>query len=272
MMVADVPGLVKLSARNPGAMTGAGNWTYLLKGRVPTLIDAGVGNAEHIDDLSAAIADANVGPIRVVVTHAHADHASGVTALSARWPTAEFWKFPWPAVDGRYPVSWAALADGQQLDAGDVTLEVVHTPGHSPDHVCLWHAGTRTLFGGDLLVQGSTVVIPGSRGGSLVAYLASLARIEALQPSVVLPAHGPMIEDASALIGRYRAHRLEREVQILEALASGVDTVTAIAARVYPDLKPVLRPVAEETVYAHVAKLREEGRVSEHDGHLVLDR
>jgi hydroxyacylglutathione hydrolase len=164
------------------------------------------------------------------------------------------------------------LADRQQLDAGDVILDVVHTPGHSPDHVCLWHADTRTLFGGDLLVEGGTVVIPGRRGGNLVAYLASLARIEALRPRVVFPAHGQAIEDPAALIARYRAHRLEREAQILEALASGADTVTAIAARVYPDLKPVLRPVAEETVHAHVAKLREEGRVGERDGHLVLDR
>jgi glyoxylase-like metal-dependent hydrolase (beta-lactamase superfamily II) len=270
-MVPEIPGLLKLSAHNPGAMTGTGNWTYLLTGRVPMLIDAGVGERAHVDDLSAAIADPS-GLTRVVVTHAHADHASGVIALAARWPTAKFLKFPWPEADGRYPVSWATLTDGQQLDAGDMTLGVVHTPGHSPDHVCLWHAETRTLFGGDLLVEGSTVVIPGSRGGSLIAYLASLARIESLRPSVVLPAHGPAIEDPATLIGRYRAHRLEREAQILDALASGADTVTAIAARVYPDLKPVLRPVAEETVHAHVAKLREEGRVGERDGHLVLER
>ena len=51
---------------------------------------------------------------------------------------------------------------------------MLHTPGHAPDHICLWHAESRTLFGGDLLIEGSTVVVPGTRGGDLIAYLDSL--------------------------------------------------------------------------------------------------
>jgi glyoxylase-like metal-dependent hydrolase (beta-lactamase superfamily II) len=267
-----IPGLTKLSARNPGPMTGLGNWTYLVNGSAPTLIDAGIGAADHLDELSSLLDGSGPGLSRVIVTHAHTDHASGAPALGARWPAAAFLKYPWPGLDAKYPVQWQPVADGQCIVAGDITLEVVHTPGHSPDHLCLWHAESRTLFSGDLLVEGSTVVIPGSRGGSLAAYLQSLACVEAMAPVIALPAHGPTIEDPVALIARYRVHRAEREAQILEALQGGADTVTAIADTVYADLIPVLRPVAEETVRAHLAKLRDEGRVSEHDGRLMVNR
>lgn len=253
-------------------MTGLGNWTYLVDGDAPALIDAGVGDSGHIEELSASLGDPAAGLAKVIVTHAHADHASGAPALAARWPAAGFLKFPWPEQDAKYPVPWQAVADGQDIAAGDLSLEVVHTPGHSPDHLCLWHAESRTLFSGDLLVEGATVVIPGSRGGNLAAYLRSLARIEAMAPVVALPSHGAVIDDPLAVIAHYRAHRAERESQILEALESGADTVTAIVARVYADLTPVLRPVAEETVRAHLTKLRDDGRVSEHDGRVVVIR
>jgi len=267
-VVVTIPCVKPLSARNPGVMTGAGNWTYLLGGRMPALIDAGVGQAEHVEELSSALGTS--GLARVIVTHAHADHASGAPYLAARWPAAGFLKYPWLDQDARYAVQWQPIVDGQQIGAGDLSLEVVHTPGHSPDHVCLWHADTRTLFSGDLLVEGSTVVVPASRGGSLAAYLQSLARIEGLGPAVAYPAHGAVIEDPLALIANYRVHRAERERQILEALQDGAGTVTAIAATVYADLTPALLPVAEETVRAHLVKLRDEGRIDEQDGHLRL--
>jgi glyoxylase-like metal-dependent hydrolase (beta-lactamase superfamily II) len=267
-MSVDVPGLTTIAARNPGLMTGTGNWTYLFHGSAPTLVDAGAGRSDHIDEVAATLGDSTLA--RVIVTHAHADHASGAPLLAARWPRAEFLKFPWPEQDAKYQVPWRAAFDGQRLAAGDLALEVVHTPGHSPDHVCLWQPDTRALFSGDLLIDGSSVVIPSSRGGDLDAYLRSLARIEALAPAVAFPAHGALIEEPMALIAQYRAHRAERELQILDALQAGARTVTAIAAKVYADLTPALLPVAEETVRAHLAKLRDEGRVHEQDGHFTL--
>jgi glyoxylase-like metal-dependent hydrolase (beta-lactamase superfamily II) len=271
-MSINIPGVRRLAARNPGPMTGLGNWTYLLDGSVPALIDAGVGVPDHIEELSSALGDSARGLSRAIVTHAHSDHASGAPALAGRWPQAHFLKYSWPEQDAKYAVTWQPVTDGQHVAAGDVTLEVVHTPGHSPDHVCLWHAESRTLFTGDLLIEGATVVIPGSRGGSLSAYLQSLARVETMSPRIALPAHGDAIDDPMALIARYRAHRAERELQILEALASGAETVTAITARVYADLTPALRPVAEETVRAHLVKLRDDGRIHEHEGRVMVNR
>jgi glyoxylase-like metal-dependent hydrolase (beta-lactamase superfamily II) len=244
-----------LHASNPGPFTGSGNWTYLIPGPAPVLFDAGVGEASHLDALAAAV---RAGPALVVVSHAHPDHASGAPALKARWPAARFVKFPWPAEDAA-AVEWQPLTDGQIIESGEGPLVVVHTPGHSPDHVTLWHAESRTLFGADLMQLGNTVVIPADRGGDLAVYLRSLRRVQALAPARVLPAHGPAIEDPAALIEQYLHHRHQREVQILTALESGVETVAAITQRIYVGLTPALEPLARQNVLAHLIKLEQEG-------------
>ncbi|MGQ0732784.1 MAG: MBL fold metallo-hydrolase [Acidobacteriota bacterium] len=248
--------VVSLHAANPGPFTGSGNWTYFLPGRHPVLIDAGVGNPEHLDALARARAD---GPAHVLVSHGHSDHVSGVTAIGTRWPQTRFSKYAWPDHDERYAVAWHGLADGQVLEAGDDVLQVVHTPGHAPDHVAFWHAESRTLFSGDLVVAGTTVVIPASSGGSLAAYLASLGRILDLSPAKLLPAHGPAIDEPADAIRRYIQHRHEREGQVLSALKEGVDTVDAIVGRVYTGLAPALVRFARESVLAHLIKLEHEG-------------
>ena len=260
-----------LPAGNPGPLTGRGNTTYLLTGAVPTLIDAGVGREPHLDAL-AALLGPGVPLAQVVVTHAHTDHASGAPSVSSRYASAVFLKFPWPERDRGIDVAWRALADGERIRAGDDEIEVVHTPGHAPDHICLWHAPTRTLFGGDLLVAGTTVLVPGGRGGHLASYLASLERVRRLAPSLVLPAHGPVIRDPIALIDRYLAHRADRERQVLDAIAGGAATVASIVDRVYPDVIPGLREAASMTVEAHLEKLEHEERISRSAGILSTCR
>jgi hydroxyacylglutathione hydrolase len=262
-----------LHAANPGPMTGDGNWTYLIGDRHPVLIDAGVGHASHLDAIAAA---APGGPSQVLVTHAHSDHVSGAPAIHARWPAAQFKKFPWPSSTGiREPgagsggperpdseIAWTWLEDGSIVETDEGPLSVLHTPGHSPDHLTFWHAPSRTLFVGDMLVQGSTVVIPATHGGSLAEYLRSLERMRQLNPARALPAHGPVIDDPAALIHKYVEHRAQREQQVLGALADGMSTVEAITAAIYPSLTEALVPMARESVLAHLQKLEGEHRVS----------
>jgi glyoxylase-like metal-dependent hydrolase (beta-lactamase superfamily II) len=269
-----IPGLHAIPAGNPGPLTGGGNWTYLFTGRVPTIIDAGEGRPAHIEAIVAALESVGQRLQQVVVTHDHRDHSSGTVALLARWPEARCLK--WLSLIHRradpQEVSWMALQDGETIDAGDERIVVVHTPGHAPDHICLWHEPSRTLFGGDLLVEGGTVVVPGGRGGNLRQYLASLTRVAALEPLVVLPAHGEVIPAPAALIEQYGAHRAVRERQVVAAIAAGADSVAAIVDRVYSDLTPERRAAAAETVMAHLDKLREEERVVETDGRVTLIR
>ena len=255
--------IVPLHAGNPSAMTGTGNWTYFLPGRHPVLIDAGVGEPSHISSIETAHRD---GPQHVIVTHAHGDHISGVSAIAQRWPETRFSKYPWTGRDTKYPVAWAALRDEERIAAGDSELQVIYTPGHAPDHIALWHLESRTVFSGDLVVTGTTVVIPATMGGSLTAYLHSLQRLLALRPDRLLPAHGPAIDNPADAIHRYLAHRHDREQQIRAALGEGVRTVDALVERIYRELMPALVPMARESVLAHLMKLADEGAVRCEDG------
>ena len=244
-----------LHAANPGPFTGEGNWTYLIDGDPPVLIDAGVGNASHLDAIDTAAGNRR---LHLVVTHAHSDHISGAPAIRERRPATLLSKMPWPERDRDLP--WQPLAEGHVIATGEGALHVIHTPGHAPDHICLWHAESRTVFVGDMLVQGTTVMIPASHRGSLVEYLRSLDRLLALNPARALPAHGPAIDDPPALIRHYIEHRAERESQVKAALGAGAATIDDLLARIYPGLQPALEPMARDSLLAHLIKLEGEGR------------
>jgi hydroxyacylglutathione hydrolase len=110
------------------------------------------------------------------------------------------------------------------------------------------------------MVKGGTIMIAASGGGSLREYLASLARVRALAPRRVYPGHGPIVEDAAAIIDEYVAHRAARERQVAGLLAQAPATTDALVSAIYPDLDPALSGAARETVLAHLQKLEEEGR------------
>jgi glyoxylase-like metal-dependent hydrolase (beta-lactamase superfamily II) len=254
---------VLLTAHNPGPMTGSGNNTYLIVGQGrATLVDAGVGHEQHLAELAAQLIASEATLERVLVTHFHPDHASGAAGIAAAHPEAAFEKFPWPDEDARYPVSWRPLADRDIVAAGGESLVALHTPGHSPDHIAFWHEATRTVFSGDLVNRNSSVMIHTSHGGNLAEYMASLEQLLALEPRVLLPAHGPRIDDPRAVLTGYLEHRRMRERQVRAALEHGHSTVQAIAESIYDGLDPALMPAARENVRAHLDKLRSEGAVT----------
>jgi glyoxylase-like metal-dependent hydrolase (beta-lactamase superfamily II) len=250
---------IALHALNPGPITGAGNWTWLLPGRVPTLIDAGVGDPRHLDALEQALG--RVPLVQVLVTHGHSDHASGAAAIAARMPHVQFAKMPWPEQDDRWPVPWRPIEDGQFLQAGDSSLVAIHTPGHAPDHLCFWHEDTRTLFCADLAMEGSTIWIPVGLQGDLTDYLSSLERVLDLQPARMLPAHGPVIEDPGRLLRASLAHRREREEQVVDALRRGYTSLDGMVTRIYGPVGEAIARLARDSVTAHLVKLQREGRV-----------
>jgi glyoxylase-like metal-dependent hydrolase (beta-lactamase superfamily II) len=233
---------VLVPAGNPSEWTGpTGNNTWLIVGREPALVDAGVGLPEHVDAVARALDGAALA--RVFVTHWHPDHVKGLPALKDRWP--------------RLAVVESA---GAAVPAGDGVLEIIPTPGHSPDHLCFYDRESGDLYCGDLARRGGTIVIPASKGGDLRAYLASLRRVRDLNPRRLLPGHGPIIEDPASLIDEYITHREQREQQILKAILDGARTVPEIVRRVYPALPASLSDAAAESVRAHLVKLRDEGR------------
>jgi glyoxylase-like metal-dependent hydrolase (beta-lactamase superfamily II) len=252
---------ILLDAHNPGPMTGRGNNTYLLLGGPDdaALIDAGIGDPRHLAAIDRELEAGGSQLARVLVTHGHGDHAAGAPFIATRHPEARFLKFPWPEEDAQYQVDWRPLAEGEAVDIGSRGLTVLHTPGHSPDHVSFWHPPTRAAFVGDLVIQGGSVLIDWNRGGKMDDYLASLERLLALQPLTLFPAHGPVVTDPSAVLTGHIEHRRVREQQVIRALRQGHSTVPAVAESIYDGLGPALMTAARMNVRAHLEKLKSDG-------------
>jgi len=240
---------ILLPAGNPSIWTGrTGNNTYLLPGKIPTLIDAGVGAPTHLDAIERALDGRSLA--LVLITHGHTDHMSGVPMIAARWPGVRIRQFG---------VGQDPIAPDESIAAGDGAVVAIHTPGHSLDHCC-FRLGS-DVFCGDLLRIGGTVVIPATRGGDLAEYLRSLQRIRDLRPRRLLPGHGPIVDNPTALIDEYIRHRADRDSQILAALNDGPRTIPEIVTIVYDSLVEELKSAAAESVTAHLIKLEREGRV-----------
>ncbi len=246
--------MLLLPAGNPGPLTGRGNNTWLLDGPRPTLIDAGTGVPAHLDAIAGALDGRPLA--QVLATHGHSDHIGGANRLRDRWPQVELRKHTPPD-----ETVWRPLIDGEVVHAGDILLRIVHTPGHAPDHVCFFDEASGDLFAGDMVIRGSSVLVPFGKGGDLRAYLASLERMAALRPARLLPAHGPVIDRPAEIIAEYLAHRRQREEQVLACLADGVHDLDALVSRIYPEIPATIRWAARLTVAAHLDKLRQEGRL-----------
>ncbi|MFN8058689.1 MAG: MBL fold metallo-hydrolase [Vicinamibacterales bacterium] len=253
---------------NPGPWTGLGTNTYLVGDEAPALIDTATGNDAFVAELRAALETTAAGGElgRVLVTHAHVDHVGGVPALRSCWPDVRVSKRAWPEVDEAYGASWDAIEGEPVLDVAGTRLWALHTPGHAPDHLVFFEPRTGTLFGGDLVQNGNTIVVPASKGGHLGSYLSSLRKVLELAPRRILPGHGPPIDQPAALLRAYLAHRLQREQQIVDALLRGPASVDTLTATLYPSLDPALVGGARENVLAHLGKLGEEGSAHAIDG------
>ncbi|WP_156755019.1 MBL fold metallo-hydrolase [Actinokineospora pegani] len=236
---------------NPGPMTLDGTNTWLL--RAPgaegsVVVDPGYEDIPHLTRVVEAAGRVDA----VLITHHHADHVEGAAWLAARTGA------PVRAFDTALCAGEGPLVDGEVVTAGGLELEVLHTPGHTADSICLTvaHDGVLAVLTGDtVLGRGTTVIIPPD--GELGQYLDSLRRLERLS-GVVLPGHGPDLPDVSLVSREYLAHREQRLAQVQAALdVLGADaSARAVVEVVYADVDQSLWGAAELSVVAQVEYLR----------------
>jgi len=264
------PEIVRITAPNPGPMTLEGTNTYVVAAAEGGyVIDPGPDDAEHLERVRRAAGEAG-GIAGVLLTHGHSDHSAGVEPLGGPllWGRA--------SGEGEMEAMRRALESGS-VQASDELLAgvgsnpslareigpftLVATPGHAADHVAFVLGDV--CFCGDLILgTGSSIVPPAAGGGSLTAYLSSLAALDRFDLELLAPGHGPWIIDPAAKIAEYRDHRLDRERRLIAALDQGERSRSALLAQVWDDVPAQLRPAAAIAMQAHVEKLAAEGRLA----------
>ena len=256
------------------------------------LVDSGFGDEQSLRarlEYLQQRPDVNVRYI--VLTHHHFDHSSGAHRLReatgaqvVMHPKEEQFLLDWQGdapQDLEVPPDQQAIVeqmqrfrrqaaeavpvlpvtDGAVLNVGALSLEVVHTPGHTLGSICIYVRGERALFTGDTALGLGTVAISPPPYGDMALYLRSLERLKAFDTAVMLPGHGRPVEDVARKLQELIDHRHEREEQVLRLLADGKTSPRAMLGAIYPELDRRIIPMALRQIEAHLAKLHAEGRV-----------
>ena len=262
----------RVIAANPGPFTFTGTGTYIVgrpeRGAGVAVIDPGPPDEDHLSALLAAVGGQTVS--HVLVTHTHRDHsplarpfatAVGAPVLAAQ-PPAEVVHVS-GAVDEDDDEAFSPdiiLGGGEVLEGDGWTLEAMATPGHASNHLAFVLREENALFSGDHVMGWSTTVVA-PPDGDMIAYMSSLDAVIARGFSTIWPTHGAPITEPEPFLQAYRAHRLDREVQILGQLSAGARRISDMVPILYAAVDSRLWPAAGLSVWAHLIALERAGRV-----------
>lgn len=262
--------VVRVTAPNGGPMTGPGTNTYLVGKSDITVVDPGPNIPSHVE----AILHAGAGKIRrVAVTHTHADHSPAAKPIADASGASLHGSLL--CDDGHQDLGFKPdheLRHGDTIVGADHCIEALHTPGHVGNHFCFYLPEEKTIFTGDHIMQGATVVIiPPS--GDMLDYINSLELLTHYDAERLAPAHGHLLADAHRVAMDIIKHRLGREEKVISALRQIPDaTLDQLMDIVYADVDKELYKVATMSLWAHLLKLEREGRASKHaEKHWLFD-
>jgi glyoxylase-like metal-dependent hydrolase (beta-lactamase superfamily II) len=267
-----VPGIRRIVAPNPGPFTFTGTNTFIVGHGEVALIDPGPRDESHRQSVEHALSGERLSAI--IVTHTHHDHSPLARPVSeAHGATVYGFGQHRPArpprpgeatpLDGAGDMDFkpdTILADGDTVRGPDWSLTVLHTPGHTANHICLQLDGTGILFSGDHVMAWSTTVVA-PPDGSMADYMASLKRLLTRDDTLYLPAHGGAVERPRRFVRALLSHRRQREAAILKRLRAGDDSIPQIVSQIYQGLDPRLRTAAGLSVLAHIEEMVLRGTV-----------
>ena len=242
---------------------------YLIVGsRASLLIDCGFDEEADHQERMAYLQQAG-GPLveELLLTHRHPDHAggaallAGATGVSITCHALERKAIEGDRLAGRAEV-YSTFEGGESQNLGGLTVQIVHTPGHTLGSVSLFIPERNALFTADTVI-GVTTSIVRPNEGDLGLYVESLQALQAMNARVIYPGHGGPVTDPANRIRMLLEHRQRREDALLEALANGPGTVTALREAVYTDLPAGREKLAEEQVQSGLNKLVKERRATQ---------
>jgi glyoxylase-like metal-dependent hydrolase (beta-lactamase superfamily II) len=268
------PLIRRVVANNPGPFTFTGTGTYIVGGERPgagvAVIDPGPLDDAHLEALLAAVEGQRVS--HVLVTHTHRDHAplarpfaeavGGPPVLAARPPVRTIHaSAALDEEDDDTFVPDVILTGGEHIEGDGWTIEALATPGHASNHMAFVLTDENALFSGDHVMGWSTTVVA-PPDGDMADYMASLDTVIARGFSTLWPTHGAPVTDPAPFLNAYRAHRLEREQQVLARLHAGDRTIAEMVPVLYAAVDRRLWPAASLSVWAHLIALVRGGRVA----------
>ena len=268
--VAELSPLVRrVIAKNPGPFTYTGTGTYIIGRGNVAVVDPGPADEAHVNALLAAIDGETL--THVLVTHTHMDHSPGCRLLTAKRdaPTYGFGPHGGDLADldkveegaDREFVPDRRVAHGDVLQGAGWSVECVHTPGHTSNHMCFCLREERALFTGDHVMGWSTSVIS-PPDGNMGDYMRSLALLLERNDEIYYPTHGPPVRAPRDHVEGFIEHRLARERQIRDCLLTGVSRITDMVPIMYKGTDRMLYPAAARSVLAAVELMHARGEIA----------
>ena len=258
----------RVIAPNASAFTFHGTGTYIIGNGSVAIVDPGPDLPTHVDALLDAVRDETVS--HILVTHTHLDHSPATVAVKAATGAPSYAFGPHGRGGDGEKVEEGAdfdfipdhrVADGETIAGDGWTVEGVHTPGHTSNHMCFALKEENALFPGDHVMGWSTTIVS-PPDGDMRAYMASLDKVLARSEGIYYPTHGAPIADPPPYVAALLAHRHEREDQIVACLADGIGQIPDMVARMYADIDPKLHRAAARSVLSHLIHMVDTGRAA----------